>query len=77
MENSKIKHRFLKYADNPVYGDDETGTLFDVYVTREESGLLRMDLSHRKSNTALDASARSFIRVGGCDQPQLCSENRG
>ncbi len=52
MENSKIKHRFLKYADNPVYGDDETGTLFDVYVTREESGLLRMDLSHRKSNTA-------------------------
>ncbi len=37
---------------NPVYGDSETGTLFDVFVTEGENGILRMDLSRRKNNTA-------------------------
>ena len=39
--------RFEKDPGNPVYGGAETGTLFDVYVTRTEAGCLRMDFSWR------------------------------
>lgn len=38
--------RFVKHPENPIYGGRETGTLFDVYVTRE-NGLYRMDYSWR------------------------------
>lgn len=40
-----------KHPENPVYGDVQTGTLFDVYVTKQPDGRLRMDLSWRTNHT--------------------------
>lgn len=37
---------FKKYENNPVFGDEKTGTVFDVYITRDE-GRYRMDFSWR------------------------------
>ena len=37
---------FIKHENNPVMGGPETGTCFDVYVTRE-NGRYRMDFSWR------------------------------
>ena len=37
---------FVKSPANPIYGGPETGTLFDVYVVRE-NGRFRMDFSWR------------------------------
>ena len=42
---------FIKYEGNPIFGDRETGTLFDVYVTRQPDRMLRMDLSTRKNDS--------------------------
>ena len=53
--------RFTKYEGNPIFGDSVTGTLFDVFVTDDESGILRMDLSWRKNNTAAVAFSRDGI----------------
>ena len=41
-----MKNGFEKYGNNPVLGDSEIGTCFDVYVTRE-NGRYRMDFSWR------------------------------
>ena len=38
---------FRKDKNNPVYGGPETGTLFDVYVTKTPAGAYRMDFSWR------------------------------
>ena len=54
--------KFIKSSLNPIYGDKETGTLFDVYVTKAEGGLLRMDLSWRKNNTAAVAFSGDGIK---------------
>ena len=54
--------KFIKSRLNPIYGDKETGTLFDVYVTKTEGGLLRMDLSWRKNNTAAVAFSGDGIK---------------
>ena len=40
-----------KHPANPIYGDRETGTLFDVYVTKQTAGSLRMDFSWRMNDT--------------------------
>ncbi len=37
---------FKKYSDSPVFGNPETGTMFDAYVWKQ-NGRLRMDLSWR------------------------------
>lgn len=50
---------FEKYKYNPVYGNKELGTCFDVYVTRE-NGKYRMDFSWR----AKDALAVAFSDDG-------------
>lgn len=52
--------RFIKDASNPILGDETTGTLFDVYVTRAADGVYRMDLSAR----ADDSLAVSFSADG-------------
>ena len=54
---------FQKHPGNPVYGDPvKTGTLFDVYVTKQETGGYRMDFSWRpKKGTAV-----SFSTDGVC-----------
>ena len=49
-----------KHPKNPIYGDPETGTLFDVYVTEQQDGKLRMDLSWRPK----DSLAVSFSDDG-------------
>ena len=38
--------RFEKHPANPVYGDEQTGTMFDVYVW-QDGGKYRMDVSWR------------------------------
>lgn len=38
--------RFIKHPSNPIYGGKNTGTLFDVYVTKQD-GRFRMDFSWR------------------------------
>ncbi len=37
---------FTKYDKNPVFGNEKTGTVFDVYITRDENRY-RMDFSWR------------------------------
>ena len=51
---------FTKDPRNPIYGDAETGTLFDVYVTRPEEGSYRMDFSWRPK----DGTAAAFSEDG-------------
>ena len=41
-----MRNQFIKYENNPVMGNAELGTCFDVYVTRE-NGRYRMDFSWR------------------------------
>ena len=53
---------FQKHPQNPIYGGPETGTLFDVYVTRQPGGVLRMDFSWRTHNTAAVAFSQDGIR---------------
>ena len=60
MEEIFMK-QFRKHPRNPIYGDAETGTLFDVYVTKAEDGTLRMDYSLRKNNTAAVAFSEDGI----------------
>ncbi len=52
---------FQKHPDNPIYGDSITGTLFDVYLTPQDSGRLRMDLSWRKNNSAAVAFSKDGV----------------
>ena len=52
---------FQKHPDNPIYGDSITGTLFDVYLTPQDSGRLRMDLSWRKNNSAAVAFSEDGV----------------
>lgn len=40
---------FKKFEGNPIFGNPELGTLFDVYLTALPDGRLRMDLSTRKN----------------------------
>ena len=51
---------FRKYQHNPVFGNEETGTLFDVYLTELPEKTLRMDVSTRKN----DSVAVSFSGDG-------------
>jgi len=39
-------NNFKKYAGNPVFGDEKTGTVFDAYVWKD-NGKYRMDFSWR------------------------------
>ncbi len=54
-----MEKKFVKYCKNPVLGNRELGTCFDVYVTREDN-LYRMDFSWRKYNS----SAVTFSKDG-------------
>ena len=53
---------FTKHPGNPVFGDEKTGTLFDVYVTPQKDGLLRMDLSWRTHNTTAVSFSKDGVR---------------
>ena len=53
---------FQKHPDNPIYGGPETGTLFDVYVTPQNEGRLRMDFSWRTNNTCAVAFSDDGVR---------------
>ena len=44
-------NNFEKYPHNPVLGNDDLGTCFDVYVWKD-NGKYRMDFSWRKHNSA-------------------------
>lgn len=58
---------FTKAPENPIYGGSETGTLFDVYVTKVD-GRYRMDFSWRTQK----ALAVSFSDDGiHWNQPQI------
>ena len=45
MENKN--YSFDKYEGNPVFGNTETGTMFDAYVWKPDGKTLRMDVSWR------------------------------
>lgn len=51
--------KFIKHPLNPVFGDKEIGTVFDVYVTKITNGY-RMDFSWRP----LESLAVSFSKDG-------------
>ena len=53
---------FTKHPGNPIFGDEKTGTLFDVYVTPQKDGLLRMDLSWRANNTTAVSFSEDGVR---------------
>ncbi|MBQ6066284.1 MAG: hypothetical protein IJK89_05635 [Clostridia bacterium] len=53
---------FQKHPANPIYGDPQTGTLFDVYVTKQPDGRLRMDYSWRADNTLAVAFSHDGIQ---------------
>ena len=53
---------FKKYPCNPIYGDAETGTLFDVFVTKRPAGDLRMDFSWRENDTLAVAFSSDGVR---------------
>lgn len=58
---------FTKYDKNPVFGDEKTGTVFDVYITRDENRY-RMDFSWRQKK----ACAVSFSDDGiHWDEPEI------
>lgn len=42
---------FYKHIDNPIYGTPETGTLFDVYLTKQTGNRFRMDFSWITNDT--------------------------
>ena len=53
---------FQKYPANPIYGDPQTGTLFDVYVTKQPDGRLRMDFSWRTNDTLAVAFSEDGVK---------------
>ena len=53
---------FRKHPLNPIFGDPVTGTLFDVYVTRQPEGILRMDLSWRTNDTLAVAFSEDGVK---------------
>lgn len=58
---------FTKHKNNPVFGDETTGTVFDVYITHLENRY-RMDFSWRPKK----ACAVSFSDDGICwSDPQI------
>ena len=58
---------FTKHKNNPVFGDETTGTVFDVYITRMDNRY-RMDFSWRPKK----ACAVSFSDDGICwSDPQI------
>lgn len=52
---------FIKCPANPIYGDSETGTLFDVFVKKQSDGRLRMDLSWRLKDSLAVAFSEDGI----------------
>ena len=53
---------FYKYKNNPIFGNSETGTLFDVYLTAQEENRIRMDLSTRKNNCVSVSFSNDGVR---------------
>ena len=41
---------FSKFDDNPVFGGSHLGTVFDAYVSKENT-LYRMDFSYREKRS--------------------------
>lgn len=54
--------KFIKDKNNPIFGDAQTGTMFDVYVTKDGANGLRMDLSTRADNCLSVAFSADGIR---------------
>lgn len=46
-----IKMSFTKYSANPIYGNKELGTIFDAYMTKQQNGKYRMDISWRREKS--------------------------
>lgn len=62
--------KFQKSAENPIFGNEQTGTVFDAYVWMDE-GKYRMDFSWRERK----ACAVTFSRDGvHWEEPQITLE---
>ena len=53
---------FRKYEGNPIFGNAETGTLFDVYLTKTHGEPYRMDLSTRKNDSLSVSFSEDGVR---------------
>ena len=62
--------KFIKYENNPVFGNPETGTCFDVYVTITNN-LYRMDFSLRRKKALAVMFSEDGIRWS---EPQISLE---
>lgn len=66
-----MSNRFVKYENNPVMGNPELGTCFDVYVSRE-GGRYRMDFSWRSKRSLAVTFSDDGIRW---EEPQITLTN--
>ena len=53
---------FQKYRENPIFGNAQLGTLFDVYLTDLGAAGYRMDLSTRKNDSVSVSFSEDGIR---------------
>lgn len=58
--NMDIKMSFKKHPLNPLYGDAVLGTMFDVYMTKED-GRYRMDVSWRRESATAVAESEDGL----------------
>ena len=59
-EFSPINNGWTKYENNPIIGNEITGTVFDPYVFKDET-LLRMVYSDRKHGSLVSVSSKDGI----------------
>lgn len=69
--------KFIKDKSNPVYGGPSTGTLFDVLVTENGDGRLRMDFSWRPEKALAVAFSDDGIKWSDPVITLRCDEKSG
>lgn len=60
-ENSKFKTDWEKYESNPVFGNEETESLFDPHIMIDSNGIYRMYVSWRKTGAIAVTTSKDGI----------------
>lgn len=58
---NKYKTKWKKYQNNPVLGNEQTGSLFDPYVIKDVDGTYRMYVSWRKEGAIAVTKSKDGI----------------
>ena len=66
-ENGKLVSKWNKYSNKPILGDEGTGTLFDPYVMKDESGKYRMYVSYRRKGAIAVTTSEDGINWGSLE----------